>query len=113
MFQFPRLAFPCGMAPLTVPGCPIREPPGHRLLTPHRRFSWLATPFIGYLRLGIHRTLLVASPSPEPKVRGELGITALFACAVHIRLSRYGRRARRRRFDDLGWAPLGAHSHWR
>ena len=64
MFQFSRLALSFDMTPLTVPGCPIRESPGHRLLTPHRRVSWLATPFIGHLRQGIHRTLLVACSFP-------------------------------------------------
>lgn len=60
MFQFSRLPSHEGMTPLTAPGCPIRESPGHRLLTPHRRISWLTTPFFGHLRQGIRRTLLVA-----------------------------------------------------
>ena len=41
-------------------GSPIRRPPDQRLLAAPRGLSQLATSFIAYRRLGIHRVPLVA-----------------------------------------------------
>ena len=41
-------------------GSPIRKSAGQRLLAPYRSLSQLATSFIAFTRLGIHRVPLVA-----------------------------------------------------
>ena len=65
MFQFPRFALlpyefrqqQMGMTPL---GFPIRKSPAQSLLAAHRGLSQLATSFIAFRRLGIHRAPLSA-----------------------------------------------------
>ena len=38
-------------------GFPIRTPPGHRIVAPHRRLSWPYTSFFGISCQGIHYML--------------------------------------------------------
>ena len=43
-----------GDPPYGEPGCPIRKPSDHRMLTPTRRLSRSTTSFLGQLYQGIH-----------------------------------------------------------
>ena len=59
MFQFPGFAScMAGLQAFSLQGCPIQKSPDQRSLAPTRGLSQLATSFIAFWSLGIHRTPL-------------------------------------------------------